>query len=161
MDRDGDISSFCGASAIGSSPLFPHPALLTLPRSSRPAAERADRCLPPACASHLPVRGTQTGADRRHRQAVGLQCFCHWCVTGCFHRCFPLLFPPCPPPGERAPLITIAWSVFSSFSLEKRQGIKQGHFIVLRCAHPWIITAVSTPRLPTHPTLTATPQPTR
>ena len=32
--------------------------------------------------------------------------------------------------------MAIACPVFSSFSLEKSQGIKRGHFIVLRCACP-------------------------
>ena len=59
--------------------------------------------------------------------------------------------------GEHAPLMGIACPTFSS--LDERQGIKQWRFIVLRCARPWIITAVSTvvstPRLAHSPTLTA------
>jgi hypothetical protein len=56
-------------------------------------------------------------------------------------------------------LMTIACPTFSSFSLEKSQGIERGRFIVLRCVRPWIITAVSTvvstPRLAQSPALTA------
>ena len=57
-------------------------------------------------------------------------------------------------------MLTIALPVVSLFSLENDQGIKQWRFIVLRCAIPWIITAVSTavstPRLAyASPTLTA------
>jgi hypothetical protein len=61
--------------------------------------------------------------------------------------------------------MAIACPVFSSFSLEKSQGIKRGHFIVLRCAHPRIIiavsTVVSTLRLLTSPHARYNPQPTR
>ena len=57
-------------------------------------------------------------------------------------------------------MLTIALPVVSLFSLENDQGIKQWRFIVLRCAIPWIITAVSTavstPRLAQSPALTAT-----
>ena len=59
--------------------------------------------------------------------------------------------------GMRASLIAIACPVFSSFSLEKSQGIEQGRFIVLRCA-----TLGSSPLFPlffphpASPTLTAT-----
>ena len=103
------------------------------PRSLQPASDQTDRCLP------------------RHRQAVRVRCFCHWRVTDAFHRCFRLALHR----GERASLMSIAWSVFSSFSLENDQWIKRGHFIVLRRVRHWIITAVSTvvstPRLPPRP----------
>ena len=63
------------------------------------ASDQTDCCLP------------------RHRQAVRLQCFCHWIITGCFsplarfglHR------------WEHAPLMDIACPVFSSFSLDESQ----------------------------------------
>ncbi len=112
-------SSFCGVLALGSSPLFAHPRMRTPPRSPRPASDQVDCCLP------------------RHRQAVRLRCFCHWRVTDVFPA-----GPPCPPLEGRAALMTIACPTFSS--LDERQGIKRGHFIVLRCACPRIITAVST-----------------
>ena len=78
MTTEGDVSSFCGASALGSSPLFP----LLFPHAARPplhvhrepqASDQTDCCLP------------------RHRQAVRLQCFYHWRVVDVFHRWFPPL----------------------------------------------------------------------
>jgi hypothetical protein len=59
--------------------------LLTSPRSPQPASDCANSCLP------------------GNKQAVRLQCFCHWRVTDAF-----TAGPPCPPPGERAVLIGIA-----------------------------------------------------
>jgi hypothetical protein len=80
---------------------------------------RCFHTLPCLCIPHA-HRIPQATSLPRHRQAMRLQCFYHWCVIGAF-----IAASPCSPPrGERAPLMLIACPVFSSFSLDERQWIE-------------------------------------
>jgi hypothetical protein len=84
---------------------------------------------------HIPHarRDPQAASLPRHRQAVGLQCFCHWRVTA-----VSIATPPCPPPWGAC--IVDCHCLIGDFDpWRMTKGSRRGHFIVLRCVRPWII----------------------
>ena len=123
MDRDGGFSSFCGVSALGSSPLFPHPAPRTSPRSPR-SRKQVTRQI-----------AVCQGTGRRWGcsvSSIGVSLMLSPMRRLALHRggaC--VVDDHCLPGG------------FDTW--RRDNGSRRGRFIVLRCVRPRIITAVSTP----------------